>query len=153
MSYLDERVAALTRVLDHAVDLKAHRLAGYLGNLEFWVGETETLLRAIDGYPERHERALAGTRQFLADLNERILRGTAQPITSAIPDACPCCGEADPGDRDTTTTPAHSPKQLAELRQRVLASLKRFLLRAWRAGLLETEGVRTIEARIGVEVL
>ncbi|MBI5544958.1 MAG: hypothetical protein HY901_13795 [Deltaproteobacteria bacterium] len=34
MAYLDERCSALCHVLDHASDLKAHRLCGYVANLE-----------------------------------------------------------------------------------------------------------------------
>ena len=74
MAYLDERTTSLVRVLDHATDLKAHRLTGYVANLEFWTDEVASVLKAIDGYPDRAARLKEATQRYLDDLAEKVGR-------------------------------------------------------------------------------
>ena len=152
MAYLDERVASLTRVLDHAADLKAHRLSGYVANLDFWTGEVGRLLEAIDGYPERAERFRRAIGGYLDGVNEKVKKGAARSPTSTIP-TCDCCPATDPGDTDVGTTPVHGPDNLKGLRERVETSFRRFVKRAYKANLVDPEPIREIEERLKLELI
>lgn len=152
MSYLDERTASLVRVLDHATDLKAHRLSGYVANWDFWTGEVAALLQAIDGYPARAARTREATEGFLDDLSEKAKLGAAKSPTSTIP-LCDCCSLADPGDTDLGVTPAHNADDLARLREKVVSSFRRFVKRAYKAGLVDPEPIREAEERLKVELV
>jgi hypothetical protein len=49
MTCLKSQTEALTQVLNHTADLKAHRLAGYVANLDYWLGEIKHTMSNIDG--------------------------------------------------------------------------------------------------------
>lgn len=146
MAYLDERTTSLVRVLDHATDLKAHRLSGYVANLDFWTDEVVALCRAIDGYPERTARIREATQRFLGDLAEQ---GKKAP-TSAI--FCECGCVEDPCDTDIGVTTAHKPVDLARMREKIIDSFRRFVKRAYKAGLVDPDPLREAEERLKVDL-
>ena len=69
--YLEETCGALTRVLNHACQLHAHRLAGYAANMDFWMAEVRHCLDLVAGYGPRFDKLKKATKEF----GERHYRG------------------------------------------------------------------------------
>lgn len=62
--YLNEICDPLCRVLDHCAQLDRRRLAGYVANIDFWVGELRHCLMAVDGYAQRRQKMIEGAKNL-----------------------------------------------------------------------------------------
>jgi hypothetical protein len=123
-SYLKSQTEALAQVLNHATELKAHRLAGYVANLDFWLGEITRTMSNIDGYEQRFQRMRQATASFVA---------------------------THPGQHgsDNRTTKVVKDKDLKELRSILQQSTTRFILRCLNSGLIDLDCVEDAEKKLG----
>jgi hypothetical protein len=134
MPYLESQTVALVQVLDHATDLKAHRLAGYVANLDFWLGEIKHTMSNIDGYGQRFQRMRQATASFIATHPGQ--HGQA-PRDGYVYDA------------DSRTTKVVKDKVLLELRSILQQSTARFIRRCLNAGLIDLDCVEDAEEKLG----
>lgn len=128
MSYALELARALQAVFERASELKAHRLAGYAANADFWLTELEHRFAMLDGYVERWKRMRDATLLYVAE----------HPM--------------DPRDfgRDSVQT-SRSTKtaELKHARRALAAAAEHFIDRSLRAGLLSAEQTARAEQLLG----
>jgi hypothetical protein len=134
MSYLQAQTDALIQVLDHAADLKAHRLAGYIANLDFWLQEIQHCFSSIEGYSERFQRMKQGAADYLQD----------HPDEHGEPP-----NEGYVYDGDTRTTRGLRNTDLKGLRATLQQSACRFFRRCYKAGLISLDTIEDAEKRLG----
>jgi len=127
MSYLHELCDALVNVLDHATALHVHRLAGYVANLNFWLEEVDHRLALLNGYAARYASSKQATKEYAKAHPESIQNSSLSHSAPSPP-----------------TSPSYSDQELWELRERVLASAGRFLVRCRRESLLEGDKVAEV---------
>lgn len=60
--YLEKLCDALVAVFDRCVQLDRRRLAGYVANIDFWMGEVQHRLQLIDGFAARRQQMISGTK-------------------------------------------------------------------------------------------
>jgi hypothetical protein len=135
MAYTIDVSKVLAEVLQRFATLNPHQLAGQAANLDFWLAEIQHSTRLIDGYRTRFEAMQS------AQVKEAQARRTI---------------EWPAGDSEFVST-ASRPKpipheQLQAARRELVDSAYGFLLRCYRAGLLDEEAFRKAAASAGTSV-
>lgn len=135
--YMEELSDALLRVLDHCAQLDRRRLAGYAANIDFWVSEIQHRLRLVEGYADRRRNMLAGTRQAYS---EDISR---DPTDASL---------TTPNIVDTSTDWETLERDTTELRKKLLASARRFVLKCLTTNLIDEAKLFQIEDQLQVNL-
>lgn len=144
--YLQELCDALTRVLNHCAQLERRRLAGYTQNIDFWVSEIQHRIKLIDGYIERRQNMVAGTKAvYQDDINRSIGPQHHNPVPSIE-------SLTTPNVTDTSTNWDELRAETDKLRKQVLASTKRFALKCLETELIDQDQLFQIEDRLGVNL-
>lgn len=139
MSYSTERAALIATQLERLSTQNAHQLAGQLANLEFWIEEAVAAIRVIDGYPERFRRLRATQGEWVK------AHGTK------VSGYCPFCRGACELGPQTPEPPRRIPAEdLDRARESVRTAGRRYLLRLYRAHLLEESAVRRACDAVGI---
>lgn len=144
--YTVQRAQLLAEQLTRFHHGRAHHLAGQFANLEFWVGEVESALAALDGHTARFER-LRDAQSAWVD---------AHKIQVPVHGFCGICGGKCEFDDGETQTP-RPPKRLAttektEVRQSLVDATYHLLTRFFRMGLLNEARLRANCERIGTSI-
>jgi hypothetical protein len=139
MAYSIDRAVILADQLERFAHSNVHQLAGQIANLDFWLDEAVHSLRVIEDYPPRFRR--------LRDAQVAWVEAHGTKVSGYCPIGMGGC-ELRPSKPEP---PSRIPsEQMAEARSRVQRSAYRFLLRSYRAGLLDEAAVRAACDRIGL---
>jgi hypothetical protein len=130
LSYSLKRASLIADQLERLATQNAHQLAGQLSNLDFWIAEAADAIRVIDEYPHRFRR--------LRDAQVAWVRAHDTKVDGY----CPLCGGACEFGPQTPEPPLRIPaEELGEARAAVQRAGRAYLLRLYRARLLEKDAV------------
>ena len=143
-AYTLDQAKLLADQLERFVTLNRHQLAGHRANLDFWLGEAEHVLAAIDGYQQRFERMRDAQQRWVADHGTHTWD---QRYCSSCRGPC----------FDQPNSPPPTPKrisstQLEAARRRVRDAAYHFLVRLLKTGLLSVAELRGLCVRLDTGV-
>jgi len=142
MSYSIKRATLIADQLERLATQNAHQLAGQFGNLDFWIAEAVRAIGVIDEHPERF--------RSLRDGQIAWVKAHKTKVTGY----CPICAGPCEFGPQTPEPPLRTPAEdLAEARVAVQRAGRTYLLRLYRAHLVEKAAVRRAcnQLDIGVE--
>lgn len=141
--YLTTLCDSLSKVLDRCAQLDARRLAGYVGNLEFWINEVRHRLKLIDGLIDRRRKMVAATKErYRVETRQASnYRGDSDSIIDRLTDA---------NVADTSTNWDELEELADRLRTQVLGSTKGFIKNCIRSKLLDRKKLFDIEESLGM---
>lgn len=142
MSYSIKRAALIADQLERLATQNAHQLAGQLSNLDFWIAEAADAIRVVDEYPRRF--------RLLRDAQIAWVNAHGTKVSGY----CPICGGACEFDPRTPDPPHRiSTEELSAARTAVQTAARRYVLRLYRAHLVDEDAVRRVchQLDIGVE--
>jgi hypothetical protein len=142
MSYSIKRATLIADQLERLATQNAHQLAGQFANLDFWIAEVIDAIRVIQQYPDRFRR--------LRDAQVAWVRAHDTKVSGY----CPICGGACEFDPRTPDPPLRiRSEELADARAALQRAGRAYLLRLYKAHLLEKDAVRRAcdQLDIGVE--
>jgi hypothetical protein len=132
-----DRAAGLAQQLERFAHSNLHQLAGQVANLDFWLGEVDHALRTIDDYPRRFG--------CLRDAQMAWVKVHSTKVSGY----CSICGGGCELGAQTPEPPKRIPSQrMEEARNQLRGSALRFLLRCYRAGLVDEAAVRGASDRL-----
>jgi hypothetical protein len=136
--YLENIAEALIDVLNGAAQSRDHRLVGYAANVDFWVGEIQHCIDALDGFALRQQRFEAAVSRAVKDIREAETR-QSRPV--------------DPtklyyGEATSSIQSAHYEDQVAELRTRLVEAANKFVGRLRNEKLVAPERWSSINERL-----
>ena|SRR5690349_11261304 len=141
MSYSIERANLIADQLERLATQNLHQLAGQVANLAFWVSEAVGAVSTIDDYPARFRR-----------LREAQV-GWVKAHGTRVSGYCRICGGACELGPTTPEPPRRiHAEDLEAARQGVRQAARRYLLRLYRAHLLDEDAVRRACREIGAAV-
>ena len=126
MTYLDDITLPLARVLETAAFHKGMHLAGYSGNLDFWVEEIRHCFDSLAGYERRFKRLVEARNAFASE--HRI--------------------EVDP----SWIAPTLADDEVRKLQDRLRSAAKSFLKRCCEAGDIDHGEKKRIEEYLGIKI-
>lgn len=141
MSYSIKRAALIAEQLERLATQNAHQLAGQHSNLDFWIAEAVDAIRVIDEYTARFRRLL--------DAQVAWVKAHGTKVTGY----CHICGGACELGPQTPEPPLRiRSEDLTEARTALQRAARGYLLRLYRARLIEKEAVRLDCQRMDVGV-
>jgi hypothetical protein len=141
MSYTIERANLLANQLRRFSTSYKHHLVGQFVNVDFWLSETVEVLKAIDGYYHRYNNLRKAQKEWV------MTHGTK------VYDYCSQCGGKCEFSDGTPSPPVKIPKdELESARRLVKDAAYHFLLRCYRAGLLDENNLGIMCEQIGTSV-
>jgi hypothetical protein len=118
-----------------------HQLAGHHANLEFWLAEAASAVRALDEYQQRFKR-----------LQEAQLAWVREHDTK-LPRYCAVCRGACELGPETPDRPHRVPSEERDAaRDAVRRAVRQFLLRLFKAGFVSVEEVRRGADTVGASI-
>jgi hypothetical protein len=135
MAYSSEIATILTDQLKKFVTLNPHELAGHVANLDFWVAEVRHCLDVIDGYNPRFEQLKAAQARHISEHGTLEFRIDEPSLLSA---PSPPRRVAD--------------RELQDARRLLCDATYRFLVRCFKAGLIDEAVVRRTCGRLDIGV-
>jgi hypothetical protein len=139
MSYSTKRAALIADQLERLATQNAHQLAGQVANLDFWISEAADALRVIDEYPARFRR--------LRDAQVAWVKAHGTKVFGY----CPICGGACEFGPETPAPPVRiAAEDFAKARDALRRAAHRYLIRLYRARLLDAAAVRQACDVLGV---
>ena len=141
MSYTIERATLIANQLKKFTTSYAHHLAGQFANLDFWLSETQEALKAIDGYFHRYQNLRKAQMQWVKNHGTKVY------------DYCSICGGKCELADGTPSPPVKIDKEeLETTRRQVKDAVYHFLLRCFRANLLNEKSLSEACERVGTSV-
>jgi hypothetical protein len=148
--YLETITEALIAVLNQAarsVDhrgalLRDHRILGYAANVDFWVGEIDHCLVALDGFPERQQAFSTAMRQAIEETREAT--GYAESFRGSGP------LNLYYGESPTSAQFEQYLVRVTELRRRLVEASRKLLGRLRSADLVSHEKWSEIQERLAL---
>lgn len=138
MIYTIERANLLAEQFRRFKSSHAHHLAGLFANVEFWLHEVEEAYRAIDEYNERFFVLREAQEEWVEQFDVKESR------------FCPICRGKCEFDDGTPQPPRRTPSaDLQAARDALREEAREFLMRGFRAGMLDENDLREMCARIG----
>ncbi len=142
MSYSIKRADLIADQLERLATQNIYQLAGQVSNIAFWIAEAVHAIAVIDQYPMRF----------------RLLRdaqlGWVEAHGTKVSAYCAHCGGACEFGPSTPAPPQRTPSEdLDAARQRVRRAGRRFLLRLYRASLMDEDAVRLACGEIGIGLM
>ena len=142
MSYSIKRATLIAEHLERLATQNAHQLAGQFANLDFWIAEAADAIRVMEQYPVRFRR--------LRDAQVAWVRAHDTKVSGY----CLICGGVCEFDPRTPDPPLRiRSEELADARTVLQRAGRAYLLRLYRAHLLEKDAVQRVcdQLDIGVE--
>jgi hypothetical protein len=140
-SYSTRRATLLADQLERLATQNLHQLAGQIANLDFWISEAEAALDTIDLYPARFRRLRDAQAEWVEAHGTRVVA------------YCAVCQGACGFGPGKPEPPRRVPSgDLASAAAAVRGAMRRFLLRLYRAGLLDEPAVRGHADRLEIAV-
>lgn len=137
MSYTTDRAGALAKQLERFAHAHLHQVAGQVANLEFWLDEVEHAIRTIDDYPRRFRRLRDAQVAWVQ------AHGTKVDVPCAI-----CGGACEFGPQPPLVPKRISSDVMDDARGALRGAALRFLLRCYRANLIDEAAVRSASDRL-----
>jgi hypothetical protein len=144
MIYTIERANLITNQLRKFTDSNAYMVAGQFANIDFWINETESAIRAIDEHNARFEKMCEAQKEWIEDKNVRV------------PDYCYICNGICELSEEHYKKP-ELPKQRAktekrESRKKLVDSAYYFLIRCHKIELLSEKEINEYCNQIGTSI-
>ncbi len=118
-----------------------HQLAGHHANLEFWISEAASAVRAIDDYQARFHRLRDAQLAWVQAHDTKIIR------------YCPICSGSCEFGPQSPERPHRVPSEhLSAARTAVRIAVRKFLVRLLHAGFISESDVRRDADRVGAPV-
>jgi hypothetical protein len=118
-----------------------HQLAGHHANLEFWLAEAASAVRAVDEYQQRFKRMRDAQLAWVGENDTKL------------PRYCPICRGACEFGPETPGRPHRVPsEELAATRDVVRRAVRQFLVRLFKAGFVSDEEVRRGAHIVGASI-
>jgi len=137
MAYTTDRAIALADQIERFAHANLHQVAGQLANLDFWLDEVAHALATIDDYPRRFRR--------LRDAQVAWVSAHGTKVSGY----CAICGGGCEFGPQTPPPPTRIPsEQMDDARTQLRRATLRFLLRCYRASLLDEAAVRSAADRL-----
>ena len=143
MVYTVEQANRIASQLERLTSGYAHHVAGQHANLEFWLGEAEHALAAIEGYKARFERLKQAQVAWVESHNTVV--GSYCPICKGACELEPKFSKPEPPKRI-------KPAELGAARRRLRDAAYHFLLRCYRMEFVDEREVRAACERLGTSV-
>jgi hypothetical protein len=142
VAYSIERAALIADQLERLATQNLYQLAGQFVNLDFWIAEAAHAIQVLDDYPARFERLRETQREWVR------AHGTK------VSDYCPICRGACELGSETTPPPPQRIRgeEVTAARRGVRQGGRRYLLRLYRARLLDEDGLRRAAAQLGIDL-
>ena len=141
MAYSIEQADLLSTQLEKFTTSYAHHLVGQFANVEFWIAEANHAVTVIDDYNKRFTK--------MRDAQKEWVRAHKTVVSGF----CPICRGKCEFDPRTPQPPTRIRSQeLDEARRRLKDAVYHFLLRCYRAGLLDEAGLKAACERAGTSV-
>lgn len=146
MTYTVKKAELLAEQLRRFETGYAHHVAGQFANLDFWMGEVESALAAIDGHKERFGNLSSGQQSW-------VQKHRTQVPVGGFCGLCRGRCEFDDGSQQSPTPPKRkgTTKRTSARRELVDASYH-LLTRLYRMGLLDEKQLRDRCEQIGTSI-
>lgn len=131
MSYSVERAALIAKQLERLATQNVHQLAGQVANLDFWISEASQALRVVEDYPARFRR--------LRDAQVGWVKAHGTKVSGYCPI---CAGACEFGPQTPEPPQRTSSDELANACKAVRDGMRRYLMRLYRAQLIDENRVR-----------
>ena len=144
MIYTVERANLITEQLRKFSDSNGYMVAGQFANIDFWMNETESAIKAIDEHNTRFEKMYKAQKEWIEDKNVRV------------PDYCHICNGICELSEEHYKKP-ELPKKRAknekkQSRKELVDSAYYFLIRCFKIGLLNKEEMNDYCNQIGTGI-
>ena len=138
MVYTLQKAALINEQIRRFTTSYVHHLSGQFANLEFWLGEIESALSALNEYHHRFEGMRDAQKTWVRE------HGTV------VHEYCPVClGRCEFSD-GVPKPPVRVPSSdLKEMHRELSDTAYAFILRCYRAGFLDESKVRVLCERLG----
>jgi len=146
MIYTVQRAALISEQLRKFTSGYAHHLAGHFANLDFWLGEAESALVALDGHSTRFDSLKTGQQEWIKRHRTQVPNHRFCGI---------CGGKCEFDDSSVATPPA--PRNTAttaktDARRELVNAVYYLLARYCRMGLLTEQQMQQQCDRFGTSV-
>jgi hypothetical protein len=138
--YTIERANLLAAQFQRFKSSHSHHLAGLFANLDFWLEEVEASYRIIDQYQERFTRLRQAQEDWVENHDSKEYR------------YCPICEGQCEFDDGTPPSPHRTSSADLLTRHDLREAARSFLLRGYRAGILDEDQLHETCTRIGTGV-
>ena len=144
MIYTTKRAILITKQLRKFTDSYAYMVAGQFANIDFWMNETVSSIRAIDEHNMRFEKMCEAQKKWIEDKNV------------SVPDYCSICNgicELSEQHYKKPELPRNRAKnEKKESRKELIDSAYYFLVRCFKIGLLNQEELKGYCSKIGTSI-
>ena len=141
MIYTIERANLLIEQFRRFKSHHAHHLAGLYANVDFWLNEVQETYHTIDDYNSRFTKLRSAQEKWVNEYDTKVYN------------FCPACGgkcEFDDGIPSPTNRTSSS--DLQRVRLELKEAAREFLLRCFRTGLVDEDGLNELCNRIGTSL-
>lgn len=144
MIYTIERANLIIKQLQKFTDSYNHMVAGQFANIEFWVQETASALKAIDEHKTRFKKMYEAQKYWIDEYDVKV------------PDYCHICNgicELSVEHYVKPQLPKHKANiEKAETRRELVDALYYFLIRCFKVGLLDEDEIKIYCDKIGTGI-
>lgn len=141
MPYSIDQADMLAAQLEKFTTSYAHHLVGQHANVDFWLEEANHALGVIDNYYKRFTKMRDAQKEWVK-AHKTVVSGFCRI----------CCGKCEFDPRPPEPPVRIRNQELAEARRRLKDAVYHFLLRCYRAGLLDKAGLTAACERGGTSV-
>jgi hypothetical protein len=141
MIYTIEKANLLTNQLNRFTTSYAHHLIGQFANIDFWLDEVQDALKTIDEYNKRFSNMRDAQKEWVTN------HGTKVYGYCSI-----CKGRCEFDDGTPRPLVRTSSSELAATRRGLVDATYEFLLRCFRAGLLDQNSLVKKCSQIGTSI-
>lgn len=137
--YVEAIAESLIDVLNGAANSTDHRLVGYAANVDFWAGEIEHCVAAIDDFPKRQKLFVDAVKRAADDIREAKVhysQGSADPTQLLY------------GESPTSIQIEKYLENTARLRARLLEAARKFWGRMRNEDLISLDKWQTIKDQL-----
>ena len=142
--YTLERASLISEQLRKFTDSYAFMLSGQFANIDFWLDEVQSALKAIDGHKNRFDKMYNGQKKWIEDHSTRIPNYCA--ICNGI------CEFSDPHGEVPDLPQKKWKSEKVEIRKELVNTTYFFLARCYRIGLLDDDEIKKRCDAIGTSI-
>ncbi|GLB50253.1 hypothetical protein [Neptunitalea lumnitzerae] len=142
LDFEKQRAKLISEQLRKFTDSYAYMVAGQFANIDFWINEAITSLKALDEHNIRFEKMYNAQKNWIEEKKVKV------------PDYCYICNGICELSHDGYITP-DLPKQKidkTEIRKKLINSVYYFLIRCYKVGLLDQEEMKSFCNQIGTDI-
>jgi hypothetical protein len=140
--YLETIAESLIDVLNRAAGSRDHRLSGYAATVDFWIGEIQHVITALDTFPQRQARFADAMQQAIAAKRDQEIERSRQLEATAAPT------ELYYGEGTCSIELHVHLKEVGRLRVRLLEAARKFLGRLRNEELISKEEWQCLKNRL-----